>query len=106
MSELKRCPFCGGEAKCCSPGNPFEVAYYWIYCKECGTKHRASINLESVINAWNDRKPINDVVKHLDKQKTIEMKVYGGKVDSKLFTLAYCEGINDAINVIKTELGG
>lgn len=64
MDELKKCPFCGGEAKFyisidnCIPRHP--TAY--VYCKKChvstrvftDTKNDVSF-IEDAKNAWNGR---------------------------------------------------
>lgn len=49
MSDLKRCPFCGGEAKICG--------YYFIQCVKCGSSTLTHTNRESAINTWNTRFP-------------------------------------------------
>lgn len=60
MPELKKCPFCGGEAKTShfttDPENKFEFG--WIGCQEC----RVFINYinnergrKQAVNAWNRR---------------------------------------------------
>lgn len=34
MSELKPCPFCGGDAEILSTGNYWKKTFYRIYCKK------------------------------------------------------------------------
>ena len=55
MTEnLKRCPFCGGEAKC--------IEYYGLYhvvCCYCYTTGRDCPSIETACKAWNNR-PIED----------------------------------------------
>lgn len=41
MSELKRCPFCGGEAEVKKCGVICDAAYI-VVCKECKTRTRLS----------------------------------------------------------------
>ncbi len=53
MAELKKCPFCGGEAKLNYVGTC--IPLYFISCEECGCKQESSIHKEAVINAWNNR---------------------------------------------------
>ena len=51
-TELKPCPFCGGEAKVMDMGYP-----HWVYCEECGAKVHGGTNDErDSIAAWNRRK--------------------------------------------------
>ena len=55
MTEnLKRCPFCGGKAKC--------IEYYGLYhvvCCDCYTTGRDCQSIETACKAWNSR-PIED----------------------------------------------
>lgn len=52
-SELKRCPFCGGEA---SLGYEPERYYkYTVYCTECGIKTPAEHIDAIAIHVWNRR---------------------------------------------------
>lgn len=49
MKELKKCPFCGGEA---------EIAGYkifWVICKECTAETKGFDTREEAIEAWNRR---------------------------------------------------
>lgn len=59
MSELKPCPFCGGEAavSICTGGDD-ESGYYAIHsasCTNCDVSTDSDINRESVIKIWNTR---------------------------------------------------
>ena len=71
-NSLLNCPFCDGEAKLFSNGGGIDICYHWIYCKECGCKQPPSIHKEAVINAWNTRKPVDDVVEALEKELDIK----------------------------------
>ncbi len=53
MAELKKCPFCGGEAKLNYVGTC--IPLYFVSCEECGCKQESSIHKEAVINSWNNR---------------------------------------------------
>lgn len=52
MSELKPCPFCGGEGekRCWFPNR-----YFFISCKSCGASIRINATKEKAIVAWNNR---------------------------------------------------
>ena len=56
MTEnLKRCPFCGGEAKC--------IEFYGLYhviCCNCHIAGKDCPRRESAVSAWNNR-PIEDL---------------------------------------------
>ena len=59
MEELKRCPFCGGEAKLMKMGYP-----HWVYCEDCGARVHGRVVGEvdgekASVEAWNRR--VNDV---------------------------------------------
>jgi len=49
MKELKRCPFCGGEAKI----EGYKI--FWATCKECTTETKVFDTKEEAIEAWNRR---------------------------------------------------
>ena len=55
MTEnLKRCPFCGGEAKC--------IEFYGLYhviCCNCYVAGKDCSTRESAVSAWNSR-PVED----------------------------------------------
>ena len=54
MTELKHCPFCGGEAKC--------IEFYGLYhviCCNCHIAGKDCSTRESAISAWNTR-PIEE----------------------------------------------
>ena len=55
MTELKHCPFCGGEAKC--------IEFYGLYhviCCNCHIAGKDCSTRESAVSAWNTR-PIEDL---------------------------------------------
>lgn len=55
MTELKPCPFCGGEAE---PKKSHVIAehQYWIaYCYSCGARTVPHSSEEGAIEAWNTR---------------------------------------------------
>ena len=60
--ELKRCPFCGGEAKC--------IEYYGLYhvvCCDCYTTGRDCPSIETACKAWNARPIENELHKKIEK---------------------------------------
>jgi Lar family restriction alleviation protein len=49
MSELRRCPFCGGEPV-------VEGAeYYWVHCNDCKAETRGVHSKSLAISLWNNR---------------------------------------------------
>ena len=63
MTEnLKRCPFCGGEAKC--------IEYYGLYhvvCCDCYTTGRDCPSIETACKAWNSRPIENELYGRIDE---------------------------------------
>lgn len=85
MSELKRCPFCGGEATplYCENGNRYtsNVLYIskrgTIKCKKCElTLPRVYSKVSKAIEAWNTRKPVDAVLEHLEEEKQNALKLW------------------------------
>jgi Lar family restriction alleviation protein len=52
MSELKPCPFCGGEAEIFQGAHPNE---HTIWCTKCALKMPIQLNKKEAIAAWNRR---------------------------------------------------
>ena len=69
MSELKPCPFCGGEAAYenrlhinpimdesgASIGIEVEDYEEWVQCKKCGVKTLEYFNAREAVEVWNRR---------------------------------------------------
>lgn len=53
MTELKKCPFCGGEAKIMGVGR--DDICKFVYCGECLAETGAYDTTEEAIEAWNRR---------------------------------------------------
>lgn len=64
MTKLKRCPFCGGEAKteqceditCNAKGKARIYPYTAIYCVDCGARIEEQ-DEEELADMWNTRTP-------------------------------------------------
>ncbi len=71
MSETKllTCPFCGGEAKIATYDFGYSIKEYWIYCHSCDCASGRYHSKEQAIEAWNTRKPIDDIVERLKELK-------------------------------------
>lgn len=54
MSELKACPFCGGEAKI-NMGDGISSSF--VYCISCGASANNYLSTLQAIKAWNTRPP-------------------------------------------------
>lgn len=115
MSELKRCPFCGGEAKVFNDRIVANNAYI-VECTDCGCAiGEYSKTPELAIKAWNTRKQIDDIVERLE---SIEDAIYNQRllIGDKIYKdkdahmearkLIYEElAYNNAIKIVKEEGG-
>ena len=54
MSELKPCPFCGGEAELHEYDNQFSEVVYIISCSKCNCKMELNHN-SRLVDIWNTR---------------------------------------------------
>lgn len=64
MAELKRCPFCGGEAKL-KPfkSGLFSKPVYYVVCRCCGCQTAVQLEEADAVEAWNrDALPSADAV--------------------------------------------
>ena len=57
MSELKNCPFCGGEAKVLSVGSKDHTDWFKSECKGCEVSTNWYPAKSMLIKQWNTRKP-------------------------------------------------
>lgn len=107
MSELKNCPFCGGEATLvhgiCELDN-------YVVCQKCLSKTKVFNTKESAIKTWNTRRPVERILERLE-EKGAECKERA-KEELNEFCLemfhAYeneADGIKKAIEIIKEEVG-
>ena len=96
--ELKPCPFCGGEA---TTSHGFNTAgqYFFISCEECGCRTRDFYkwydgeNYEiKAVEAWNTRKPIDEIVEQLENLKQHENENHA---------YATVWGIQQSIEIVK-----
>lgn len=57
MAELKKCPFCGGEAEVDWYTDNGNETHWFVYCCDCSCElsFGAKISKEQAIEAWNNR---------------------------------------------------
>ena len=83
---LKPCPFCGGEAEFIQE----DIAgLYAVNCKEC--KCRTPFHFDfgegsekKALKVWNRRKPLEDIVEQLEKEKGIAFVTLANTGDKEL----------------------
>ena len=102
MSGLKRCPFCGGEAKLMDNG-------HWVWCQHCLVESTYYDTKEEAIKAWNTRKPMDRIVERLEKegQKMSEAKsmIKYGKASPSSHRYYKAISVKKAIEIVKEEGG-
>ena len=53
MENLKKCPFCGGQAKLYAD---LFMTSFWVECNTCGCKNQKRAHSDEIaINIWNNR---------------------------------------------------
>ena len=84
MSELKRCPFCGGEATLTNKLSKDEYGQrLWnVCCFGCANRTSSYWDKEIAIEAWNTRKPLERVIERLEEQEE-ECKKYWDEFDDE-----------------------
>ena len=97
MSELKKCPFCGGELELTDDD------YYWHPFNGCFLDANHVTNNEKRIKAWNTRKPMQNIVERLEEQAEECRKYWQEFDDEDSFggMNAYCY----AVKIVKEEGG-
>ena len=65
MSNLRRCPFCGGKGELWN--NKLTYRLYGVICEECDCMTPYFTTREEAIEAWNRREPI-DRIKELEEE--------------------------------------
>lgn len=116
MTELLKCPFCGGDATVVCASNAMYIA-----CNTCNaimgrTRKSASAlkgklsfdTKEEAIKAWNTRKPVQDVMERLENELRLadEEKERCARESQLQFDSAkgYATGIYNAIEIVKEGL--
>ena len=97
MSELKCCPFCGGEAKYMEIKDFFISRF--VTCTKCGIETpRNCLNRKDAIRRWNTRTPMANIVEKLEEASFLmPPREKGHYADNGLF-------LEDAINIVKQEI--
>lgn len=109
MSELKRCPFCGGEAEILEHDNGWAI-WHCIMCKNCKASQewRKGYTKEEAIKAWNTRKPMERILERLEECKeTHDRRLLSKKETAsfKIKELQFSGCYQNAIEIVKEEGG-
>lgn len=103
MEELKKCPFCGGDAKLIGNKN------HWVFCKGCLGESQTFETVEEAIKAWNNRIPTERIVERLEERiDSIELeremaKCYGFFMNSTVWD-GRLKGLGEAIEIVREEI--
>ena len=98
MNELKKCPFCGGEAR-------FVETYIdngFCECKNGCVEQCKTMSKKEAIQEWNTRKPVDDVVEALEKRLEEQFKLYAIAFDPE--DRGAYDAYNEAIEIVKEHL--
>ena len=111
MTNMKRCPFCGGVAKLYAPGYEY-YSPYWCRCTQCGAESPTKSSELEAEKGWNERVQDDELPTEL-KQKMwnafyaeedeYEKKFVGKEEHLNWFTVYrpwLQKGFDIAINVI------
>lgn len=101
MSELKCCPFCGGEARLYGNSKPIgtRLKHYQVaVCTndDCGCRTGPCETVEDAIYKWNRRTPIANIVEKLEEEKTMAYDKWDGGSSYKAYS--------QAINIVNQEI--
>jgi hypothetical protein len=98
MSELKCCPFCGGEAELMIFNSEYGTVTVGCTNEDCDiTMGKAFFTDEEAIRHWNRRKPMTNIVEKLEREKSKSIYDSDSVIDVKG---AYTK----AINIVKQEI--
>ena len=119
MSELKCCPFCGGEARLYGNSKPIgtRLKHYQVaVCTndDCGCRTSLCETVEDAIYKWNRRATKANIVEKLEYEKERhekDRKYWSEKSwkDSCIYnecdmSNGKCECFEEAINIVKQEI--
>ena len=108
MSELKCCPFCGGEAKYMEIKDFFISRF--VTCTKCGIETpRNCLNRKEAIKRWNTRTPMANIVEKLEeREKYLENAMKESHENGHRFSeekaMNERVAIRYAINIVKQEI--
>ena len=107
MNELKKCPFCDGEARLQRKAKNNHG--YYVVCKKCGCRtpyfqyqFLSREELRNIaITTWNTRKPMNRIAELLEDIKT---KCFVTGITANPYEFGACYAMDKAIKIVKEEM--
>lgn len=97
MSELKKCPFCGGEAVI-QKINDSTLSF--AVCVDCRMRTPTLQDGKTAMRVWNSRKPMDNIVRKLEE---LPYKTNYGDYVKKGIVYKYLER-NSVLNIVKQEI--
>lgn len=109
MSEIKLlpCPFCGGEANVYEQKHREYQSTYFVSCKGCHCKSMERIEKDIVIEKWNTRKPIDNIMEQLEEEKEYSHSDFSRYINEYELSLDdecddfFYKGLGRAIDIIR-----
>ena len=92
MEQLKKCPFCGGEAELTR-----NEVFYWFRCEKCDVDSGKGRTVDLAKERWNTRKPMENIIERIENEILEELSDCG----DDWFT---AEQINKAIEIVRSEM--
>lgn len=96
MEQLKKCPFCGGEAEVKYAYSFGFTRNYEAECMKCFCTVGVYLTEAEAITAWNTRKPMERIMERLEEKAKEPMYQHDGE--------DYFVGIVSAIEIVKGEM--
>lgn len=104
MSELKCCPFCGGEAEFVKMGIAKDIPLGFVRCTECEIRLRQGNCTEDFArDEWNHRTPMDNIVEKLEEAEKKGSELIGKPhMDSHVLFGWGC-AMKTAIEIVREE---
>ena len=102
MSELRCCPFCGGEAEFVKMGIAKDIPLGFVRCTECGIRLRQENCTEGFArNEWNRRILVDNITKKLEEKR---MDISGNTSLHYLYSEGYIDALDYVSDIVKQEI--
>lgn len=101
MSDVKNCPFCGGNASVCEVETDIDgkmFSGFIVACEKCGVSSPASDDEHKVIDCWNKRVP-SERENELEK---LLVALVNARYDEMNATSRYIRALHKARDFLKT----
>ena len=110
MEQLKKCPFCGGEADVFKASDLGDFSWnsdrFTVKCRSCFCGTGLYSDSERAIEMWNTRKPMERIVERLEKECKIAYEAWEStdRVPDKTAYINRSHAYKKAIEIVKEEM--